>query len=1281
MAARRLAISSLLCADDDASHPPPSAASPPQASPPHIPSQLHSVLGLSSPEEDSHDGRYDSVDHFDKAVRNESTVVGRDVVPLSLQPVQLRRHTPSPRTEHGVAYSSQDLHTGQQYLTYERDAGLTGIHRQTVHLNESYNLVDYHGRLQAESLPHHSSMRLSDSHQQQSYFPQGTLYPLARPSSSRSARSDSASNSLSYALPLPQPPHSHSPTQSPASVYDLPLPQRHPSHSPVLPARNVSTSPVNYYHSLALPRSPYTSSHQLHFSSTQPSVQISPMGASSLSTHFQPSQQSASLLGPQPPAALPHILNAPSPPARSVSGLGGLDALVQAATEERRRLSGEMASVGDFRSDDSPRLSRSPVTERASVRVEQAQQQPTSPPVSTPTRSLSELRSDVGRTNSNVPLYVGGISGPDGEPPKKKRRSSGAFDSGFSTAGPHTTACGVDTRALAPGNASVQYSSQYKRKVYTQEASSSTLTTNRRTPENPLPGIKHEDVGQDDRMTSGLVSPSQRNVTKATAQGDWPRSEENRNAHKVKIEENKEAKKEHQKRNKVVKKDKQQNARICQAKDGASRLEIKDVREQDPHEWLLEHYSTPSPPRPSHLPSLQEVKQPRYPSFTAQPPSHPSDINRSSNDIRVETKKLSKNVRSRTRTPTPLSILEQELEGTQVPAKVEATDPDVSLELNLASSTRYIEKDDQMDLDVDDELLSLLDDKPSPKHASRPKHGTLTFVHQDAHQRSNPSESNRATPDTHSALLPSALLSSSNMESMPPPAGHPKGSGQIGSAKAVNRSEGTSAAAGHKKKDNIQKPVPKAKPPPKPKAKSTAKPRPKATKVGAASAASPASGTLTPSVSTTSVKSKKASPLPCSITSGTKRSVSTAAGPSRSRSTSVMPGGSVGPDTDVKGPAGEAEGDGETREIQDDKLYCICKTSYDEDRVMIACDRCDEWYHTQCVNMPDLEVDLVDQFICPPCIESNPHLHLRTTYRRRCLFGLKHLNPSSPNACHKPARGAFSKYCSDKCGILYMQSRIDAWGGDKERLWESVKDANKREGVVVCVKERNRIVKIEGDMHVSPEQQQQPDLSLEMVKPSQTKVDRELARLDAQLEKLEQRREELKNEMEVVIWREKLVELATARAENLDECGWDQRLCFGDDEYAEFGAGVLESYEDAGQQEAKESNDMMQVDVEDGEWWCRGKRKCDRHAGWQKLRSAEVSFEKQTLEDALLRLTTQEREIRKHIEDVVDPKAQTSVPDVMGLPLQPLNGDVFANGLPKAKTNGEAVKKGKKRKN
>ena len=93
-------------------------------------------------------------------------------------------------------------------------------------------------------------------------------------------------------------------------------------------------------------------------------------------------------------------------------------------------------------------------------------------------------------------------------------------------------------------------------------------------------------------------------------------------------------------------------------------------------------------------------------------------------------------------------------------------------------------------------------------------------------------------------------------------------------------------------------------------------------------------------------------------------------------------------------PPGEAEPD-EADEGTQDKLYCICKTGYDDERVMIACDRCvycqclscdplipyglcscDEWYHTSCVNMPDLQIDLVDQFICPLCVESACALQL-----------------------------------------------------------------------------------------------------------------------------------------------------------------------------------------------------------------------------------------------------------------------------------------------------------------
>lgn len=43
-------------------------------------------------------------------------------------------------------------------------------------------------------------------------------------------------------------------------------------------------------------------------------------------------------------------------------------------------------------------------------------------------------------------------------------------------------------------------------------------------------------------------------------------------------------------------------------------------------------------------------------------------------------------------------------------------------------------------------------------------------------------------------------------------------------------------------------------------------------------------------------------------------------------------------------------------------LYCICRKPYDQ-RAMIACDRCDEWYHFDCIKLrfpPKI-------YICPAC--------------------------------------------------------------------------------------------------------------------------------------------------------------------------------------------------------------------------------------------------------------------------------------------------------------------------
>lgn len=266
------------------------------------------------------------------------------------------------------------------------------------------------------------------------------------------------------------------------------------------------------------------------------------------------------------------------------------------------------------------------------------------------------------------------------------------------------------------------------------------------------------------------------------------------------------------------------------------------------------------------------------------------------------------------------------------------------------------------------------------------------------------------------------------------------------------------------------------------------------------------------------------------------------------------------------------------------------------------CYRCDEWYHLPCVGMEEGAADLVDQFFCPPCITSayaprlnpaptntcstleNSHLDLKTTYKQRCLWGQKCPDPDSPRACHKPARGAFSKYCSDECGVKYMQSRIDTWakkGGKKEKLWDSVKGADRREGVVVRIEDddANSCRGESRDGHLKPS------------KPAKSKGIREKERLSKLLEQIAQMSNELKKGMEVLAMREKLLEMAGDRAENVRQCGWDQRLCYEDEEWAANGQSVLESYDD------RDMDVDGQSDSGDADWWCSEDTGCSRHMG------------------------------------------------------------------------------------
>merc|ERR1712176_242274 len=50
-------------------------------------------------------------------------------------------------------------------------------------------------------------------------------------------------------------------------------------------------------------------------------------------------------------------------------------------------------------------------------------------------------------------------------------------------------------------------------------------------------------------------------------------------------------------------------------------------------------------------------------------------------------------------------------------------------------------------------------------------------------------------------------------------------------------------------------------------------------------------------------------------------------------------------------------------------LYCVCRTPYDTNRPMLACDHCEEWFHYECVGLtpPGDDQGEVDKFVCKNC--------------------------------------------------------------------------------------------------------------------------------------------------------------------------------------------------------------------------------------------------------------------------------------------------------------------------
>ncbi|XP_069807678.1 nucleosome-remodeling factor subunit BPTF isoform X3 [Dendropsophus ebraccatus] len=78
-----------------------------------------------------------------------------------------------------------------------------------------------------------------------------------------------------------------------------------------------------------------------------------------------------------------------------------------------------------------------------------------------------------------------------------------------------------------------------------------------------------------------------------------------------------------------------------------------------------------------------------------------------------------------------------------------------------------------------------------------------------------------------------------------------------------------------------------------------------------------------------------------------------------------------------------------SQESSGQELYCICRTPYDDSQFYIGCDRCQNWFHGRCVGILQSEADYIDEYVCPECQSTEDAMTVLTPLTDKDYEGLK----------------------------------------------------------------------------------------------------------------------------------------------------------------------------------------------------------------------------------------------------------------------------------------------------
>ncbi|KAF1986708.1 hypothetical protein K402DRAFT_393329 [Aulographum hederae CBS 113979] len=348
----------------------------------------------------------------------------------------------------------------------------------------------------------------------------------------------------------------------------------------------------------------------------------------------------------------------------------------------------------------------------------------------------------------------------------------------------------------------------------------------------------------------------------------------------------------------------------------------------------------------------------------------------------------------------------------------------------------------------------------------------------------------------------------------------------------------------------------------------------------------------------------------------------------------------------------------EEDEEPDGNLYCICRKP-DNHSWMIACDGgCDDWFHGRCVDMREEDGNLIDKYICPNCEKKGKGV---TTWLPMCRR----------EGCRKPARlkkAAPSKYCSGDCGRRFFAELVPfqepiANGRKKassERDGED--DIGARGGILrpkevralaVAANDISEFRRI-GDGVLSPPATASPEqttfnLDTDKADPAtcgfSSSENARLQEINAERDAHRARHALLKDrEKFISMVKEQIAKLAEREGVKPKEiCGYDGRLAWSDHLFGEWRTspagkkaletGLLEL--PPPKDGPKEQEKMDGVELENGdsppddEFTLCTRKRCNRHTSWQKLALHDVKFEESIVAEAMVKLESEERELRE----------------------------------------------------